>query len=240
MGSVSSQASRLSPPCPWWDALLLFFMNISKPTVMIHRPLLKSIHQTMSGTSRHKACNHCREKKIRCDGGQPCQRCRAGGDVCDYSAQTKPTKLDLTQALEAFNDRLCKFVDLGIYIQRWTVPVHRNEPQLMSFQSKLSLPSPHSKMYLQDRFPDSRQLPLISSTWRYGRNHWESNRRRRTATQHHIQVTDQRRLRPWTSSPLGTLPMLASILRFQIRTSLPRTSRWPPRVRARPPQVYHS
>ncbi|KAI4233077.1 MAG: hypothetical protein L6R40_007200 [Gallowayella cf. fulva] len=60
----------------------------------------------MSGTSRHKACNHCREKKIRCDGGQPCQRCRAGGDVCDYSAQTKPTKLDLTQALEAFNDRL--------------------------------------------------------------------------------------------------------------------------------------
>lgn len=62
----------------------------------------------MSGTSRHKACNHCREKKIRCDGGQPCQRCQNSGDNCDYSTQTKPSKLDLTQALEAFNDRLCK------------------------------------------------------------------------------------------------------------------------------------
>ncbi|KAI4201016.1 MAG: hypothetical protein LQ346_002258 [Caloplaca aetnensis] len=60
----------------------------------------------MSGTSRHKACNHCREKKIRCDGGQPCQRCQNSGDNCDYSTQTKPSKLDLTQALEAFNDRL--------------------------------------------------------------------------------------------------------------------------------------
>ncbi|CAO1597615.1 hypothetical protein XANCAGTX0491_001422 [Xanthoria calcicola] len=60
----------------------------------------------MSGTSRHKACNHCRDKKIRCDGGQPCQRCRGSGDNCEYSTQAKPSKLDLTQALEAFNDRL--------------------------------------------------------------------------------------------------------------------------------------
>ncbi|KAL9597886.1 MAG: hypothetical protein Q9219_004839 [cf. Caloplaca sp. 3 TL-2023] len=60
----------------------------------------------MSSGSRHKACNQCREKKIRCDGQHPCQRCRGSGDSCDFTTQSRPSKLDFTQALETFNERL--------------------------------------------------------------------------------------------------------------------------------------
>ena len=106
-------------------------MNSCRPPCTTPSWLSDHIHQDMSGTSRHKACNHCREKKIRCDGGQPCRRCQNNGDNCDYSTQTKPTKLDLTQALEAFNNRLCKSLPTVQLHRSPVVPLEIRLPELI-------------------------------------------------------------------------------------------------------------
>ncbi|KAL8937352.1 MAG: hypothetical protein Q9216_004469 [Gyalolechia sp. 2 TL-2023] len=82
----------------------------------------------MSGVSRHKACNHCRERKIRCDGHQPCQRCRGSGDDCRYTPKWKAAKPDFTQALEIFNERLLQ-AETALAAQRNTpAPTHPSFP----------------------------------------------------------------------------------------------------------------
>ncbi|KAF4303930.1 transcriptional regulatory protein [Botryosphaeria dothidea] len=62
----------------------------------------------MSGASRHVACKLCRDRKVRCDGGQPrCQRCTRSGDECVYTPPSKQQKNgDLQQTVELLKERL--------------------------------------------------------------------------------------------------------------------------------------
>lgn len=63
----------------------------------------------MSGSSRHIACKLCRDRKVRCDGGQPrCQRCTRSGDKCVYNLPSKQQQknVDLQQTVELLEERL--------------------------------------------------------------------------------------------------------------------------------------
>lgn len=61
----------------------------------------------MNRKMRHKACNLCRERKVRCDGEQPaCEKCRRSGDTCVYSPVNKLTKAHLAQTIESLRDRI--------------------------------------------------------------------------------------------------------------------------------------
>ncbi|KAI0142939.1 hypothetical protein GGR57DRAFT_371612 [Xylariaceae sp. FL1272] len=63
----------------------------------------------MSNLSRHIACKLCRDRKVRCDGGQPaCEKCTRSGENCVYVPTHKPTKADLAQTIEALQERLDK------------------------------------------------------------------------------------------------------------------------------------
>ncbi|KAI1261885.1 hypothetical protein F5Y18DRAFT_189016 [Xylariaceae sp. FL1019] len=63
----------------------------------------------MSSLSRHIACKLCRDRKVRCDGGQPsCEKCTRSGENCIYVPTHKPTKADLAQTIEALQERLDK------------------------------------------------------------------------------------------------------------------------------------
>ncbi|KAK2057588.1 hypothetical protein LY76DRAFT_646800 [Colletotrichum caudatum] len=48
----------------------------------------------------------CRERKVRCDGEAECGNCRRSGDHCVYLPTNKSTKADITQSLEAIQERL--------------------------------------------------------------------------------------------------------------------------------------
>ncbi|KAL1639416.1 hypothetical protein SLS58_007997 [Diplodia intermedia] len=64
---------------------------------------------TMSSASRHIACKLCRDRKVRCDGGQPrCQRCLRSGDECVYTLPAKQQRRhgDLQQTVELLEERL--------------------------------------------------------------------------------------------------------------------------------------
>ncbi|KAI8627419.1 hypothetical protein F5Y19DRAFT_178664 [Xylariaceae sp. FL1651] len=64
---------------------------------------------TMNNLSRHIACKLCRDRKVRCDGGQPtCEKCRRSGETCVYVPTHKPTKADLAQTIESLQERLDK------------------------------------------------------------------------------------------------------------------------------------
>ncbi|KAI0202893.1 hypothetical protein F4808DRAFT_61362 [Astrocystis sublimbata] len=63
----------------------------------------------MNNVSRHIACKLCRDRKVRCDGGQPsCEKCRRSGEACIYVPTHKPTKADLAQTIESLQERLDK------------------------------------------------------------------------------------------------------------------------------------
>ncbi|KAI1312021.1 hypothetical protein F5Y03DRAFT_262238 [Xylaria venustula] len=63
----------------------------------------------MNNVSRHIACKLCRDRKVRCDGGQPsCEKCRRSGETCIYVPTHKPTKADLAQTIESLQERLDK------------------------------------------------------------------------------------------------------------------------------------
>ncbi|KAI5924966.1 hypothetical protein F4810DRAFT_104944 [Camillea tinctor] len=63
----------------------------------------------MNTISRHIACKLCRDRKVRCDGGQPsCEKCRRSGETCVYVPTHKPTKADLAQTIESLQERLDK------------------------------------------------------------------------------------------------------------------------------------
>ena len=63
--------------------------------------------------SRHKACNLCRDRKVRCDGTQPvCDKCRRQGESCVYSPTYKPTKAELAQTVENLRDRIGKLWEI--------------------------------------------------------------------------------------------------------------------------------
>ncbi|KAK2039674.1 hypothetical protein LZ31DRAFT_634603 [Colletotrichum somersetense] len=60
----------------------------------------------MNTMSRRMACKVCRERKVRCDGEAECGNCRRSGDHCVYLPTNKSTKADITQSLEAIQERL--------------------------------------------------------------------------------------------------------------------------------------
>ncbi|KAI0390303.1 hypothetical protein F5Y17DRAFT_70861 [Xylariaceae sp. FL0594] len=63
----------------------------------------------MNNLSRHIACKLCRDRKVRCDGGQPsCEKCLRAGEKCVYVPTHKPTKADLAQTIESLQERLDK------------------------------------------------------------------------------------------------------------------------------------
>lgn len=69
--------------------------------------ILIQLH-TMSKRPRHIACRTCRERKIRCDGQQPCSRCAGQSQSCVYTTPSSSDAgtSDLTQQLQMMNDRL--------------------------------------------------------------------------------------------------------------------------------------
>ncbi|CAI4213981.1 unnamed protein product [Parascedosporium putredinis] len=53
------------------------------------------------------ACKHCRDRKVRCDGEQPsCAKCVRAGEECVYLATQRPSRADLTQTVQALQQRL--------------------------------------------------------------------------------------------------------------------------------------
>ncbi|KAI0105149.1 hypothetical protein F4776DRAFT_647445 [Hypoxylon sp. NC0597] len=59
--------------------------------------------------SRHMACKLCRDRKVRCDGGQPsCDKCRRSGDKCVYAPTSIPTRADMAQIIENLQSRLAR------------------------------------------------------------------------------------------------------------------------------------
>lgn len=59
----------------------------------------------MSDGGRHMACTSCRDRKVRCDGGQPsCQRCSRYSMHCMYMPPSKQSKVDAD--LVSMNERL--------------------------------------------------------------------------------------------------------------------------------------
>ncbi|KAI7629163.1 hypothetical protein KC343_g5390 [Hortaea werneckii] len=47
-----------------------------------------------------KACANCRRRKIRCSGGEPCEPCRIGDNVCFYEEGGRMTATAYIQSLE--------------------------------------------------------------------------------------------------------------------------------------------
>ena len=65
-----------------------------------------------NGVVRRVACDVCRERKVRCDKGQPhCGRCGRLGHICRYTTSRKQnaSKLDISDALLTLNARLGKY-----------------------------------------------------------------------------------------------------------------------------------
>ena len=66
-------------------------------------------------TTRHIACKGCRDRKIRCDGGQPsCQPCLNKNQPCVYQADS--VRLEVSQTLKQMQERLGKLDILGIIL----------------------------------------------------------------------------------------------------------------------------
>ncbi|KAI0402675.1 hypothetical protein F4802DRAFT_574611 [Xylaria palmicola] len=100
---------------------------------------------TMNSLSRHIACKLCRDRKVRCDGGQPaCEKCRRSGENCIYVPTHKPTKADLAQTIESLQERLDK---AEAYISR-----HSNTNKHTTANEHPPIPTPTSTMGVE--FPD--------------------------------------------------------------------------------------
>ena len=55
------------------------------------------------------ACRTCRDRKVRCDGGQPaCQKCERAREECVYVPASKQTKAELAESLDMVQERLGK------------------------------------------------------------------------------------------------------------------------------------
>ncbi|KAF4236333.1 hypothetical protein CNMCM8980_003095 [Aspergillus fumigatiaffinis] len=63
----------------------------------------------MTAPSRHMACRTCRERKVRCDGGQPsCETCKRHGEKCVYVQSSRQTKNDLLAKIDNLQERLAR------------------------------------------------------------------------------------------------------------------------------------
>ncbi|KAF2806195.1 uncharacterized protein BDZ99DRAFT_523664 [Mytilinidion resinicola] len=63
----------------------------------------------MSGSARKVACRTCRDRKVRCDGGQPsCEKCKRSNEACVYIPASTQSRPDLTEAIESLEDRMAR------------------------------------------------------------------------------------------------------------------------------------
>ncbi|GAP89779.1 putative fungal specific transcription [Rosellinia necatrix] len=115
----------------------------------------------MSNISRHIACKLCRDRKVRCDGGQPsCEKCRRSGETCIYVPTHKPTKADLAQTIESLQERLDK---AEAYILRHGNP---NKPALANDQPPPPIATPGSAIGVEygDCSPFNLQMATTATT----------------------------------------------------------------------------
>ncbi|KAH8589110.1 hypothetical protein B0O99DRAFT_637738 [Bisporella sp. PMI_857] len=57
--------------------------------------------------SRHAACTECRQRKVRCDGGQPCcQNCMRRGSTCVFTRNLGQEKEEMLNMINELSDRL--------------------------------------------------------------------------------------------------------------------------------------
>ncbi|KAI1175849.1 hypothetical protein F4777DRAFT_299238 [Nemania sp. FL0916] len=109
----------------------------------------------MNNLSRHIACKLCRDRKVRCDGGQPsCEKCRRSGETCIYVPTHKPTKADLAQTIESLQERLDK---AEAYILR-----HSNTSKPTAVNEQPPIASPNSTMGTE--YPDCLSFNLQMPT----------------------------------------------------------------------------
>lgn len=67
----------------------------------------RPINNSGGGGPRHMACKACRDRKVRCDGGQPaCEKCQRASEECIYTAGSRKTKTDLVETMEMLQERL--------------------------------------------------------------------------------------------------------------------------------------
>lgn len=72
----------------------------------------------MRTSARHTACTSCRQRKVRCDGGQPrCNRCAVRGDECVYSRHSSQDQQELLVMLNDLNERLLQ-TESALALQR--------------------------------------------------------------------------------------------------------------------------
>ncbi|KAF7590332.1 hypothetical protein BBP40_002982 [Aspergillus hancockii] len=72
----------------------------------------------MRTSARHTACTSCRQRKVRCDGGQPrCNRCAVRGDECVYPRQSSQDQQELLVMLKDLNERLLQ-TESALALQR--------------------------------------------------------------------------------------------------------------------------
>lgn len=87
-------------------------LKLAEQRYRSHVPRQISTHHkpgTMRTSARHTACTSCRQRKVRCDGGQPCcNRCAVRGDECVYSRHSSQDQQELLVMLNDLNERLCK------------------------------------------------------------------------------------------------------------------------------------
>ncbi|WQF85308.1 Putative zn(2)Cys(6) fungal-type DNA-binding domain-containing protein [Colletotrichum destructivum] len=67
-------------------------------------PLPKTTLPRKSRVCTREACEACRVKKAKCDGGKPCSRCRFRNEQCEYLARPHQTKRSLQAELERMKD----------------------------------------------------------------------------------------------------------------------------------------
>ncbi|GAW10993.1 hypothetical protein ANO14919_003320 [Xylariales sp. No.14919] len=109
----------------------------------------------MNNLSRHIACKLCRDRKVRCDGGQPsCEKCRRSGETCIYVPTHKPTKADLAQTIESLQERLDK---AEAYIL-----THGNTNKHTATNEQLPMATPSSMIGVE--YPDCSSFNLQMPT----------------------------------------------------------------------------
>ena len=74
-------------------------LHINDP--MSNQPKTDTAAETSSGIKRiTKACGSCRQSKVRCDGNNPCARCKGLGKACSYQDRPKEPTEDRLERLE--------------------------------------------------------------------------------------------------------------------------------------------
>lgn len=121
----------------------------------------------MSKRPRHIACRTCRERKIRCDGQQPCSRCAGQSQPCVYAtpSSSEAGTSDLTQQLQMMNDRL----SMSLYLFACHTPacelsliepLEQGEPK-PSWQTRHAGPLPKTPLLRQALIPIAAGLPIL-------------------------------------------------------------------------------